>query len=537
MAIKRYVAEIDTTISNAFKSDLQTRGTGSNMGAADTLEVFSVYGQAHTSSAELSRILVQFPVQEISSSRANSVIPGSGSVNFYLKMYNAEHSYTVPSDYTLEILPVASPWKEGSGLDMDEYSDETRDELEGATWLSRSNGEAWTAVGGDFEPGSAHAGPYTASFDKGTEDLELDISELVEQWLASVTASNSTVERSNNGVLIKLLGTHEAYHSSSALTEQQDKYDQDSADNIPFNLTGSKSSYYTKKFFSRTSEFFFKRPVIEARWDDSKKDDRGNFYLKSVLANTAENLNTLYLYNFVRGKLRDIPGLNDDGTIYMTLHTGTTDPSSPAEELPAGGDVPTADTTVVSGGWVDVGIYTASLMATTSLNSHEYFFDVWKTGETGNTLATGSRFRSRNFDGYTMNPSPEYVTTATNLKTAYSTDETARIRVHIREKDWCPTIYTVASKAIENTIIEDAYYRITRVADDMEVVGFGTGAITPQNMGDPDSYTRLSFDASGNYFDFDMSLLERGYSYGIRLMYYINDSYHEQSDVFKFRVE
>ncbi len=71
----------------------------------------------------------------------------------------------------------------------------------------------------------------------------------------------------------------------------------------------------------------------------------------------------------------------------------------------------------------------------------------------------------------------------------------------------------------------------------MEVVGFGTGAITPQNVGDPDSYTRLSFDASGNYFDFDMSLLEKGYSYGIRLMYYVNDNYHEQSDVFKFRVE
>jgi len=109
MAIKRYVAEIDTTISNAFKNNLQTRGTGSNMGAADTLEVFSIYGQTHTGSVELSRTLIQFPVQEISSSRANSQIPKSGSVNFYLRMYNAEHSYTTPSDFTLQISPVSSP--------------------------------------------------------------------------------------------------------------------------------------------------------------------------------------------------------------------------------------------------------------------------------------------------------------------------------------------------------------------------------------------------------------------------------------------
>ena len=34
--------------------------------------------------------------------------------------------------------------------------------------------------------------------------------------------------------------------------------------------TGSYS-YYTKKFFGRTSEYFFKRPYIEARWDSRTK--------------------------------------------------------------------------------------------------------------------------------------------------------------------------------------------------------------------------------------------------------------------------
>ena len=43
--IKRYYATKDNTITNAFQENLSTRGTGSNMGASDIVEVFSIYGQ------------------------------------------------------------------------------------------------------------------------------------------------------------------------------------------------------------------------------------------------------------------------------------------------------------------------------------------------------------------------------------------------------------------------------------------------------------------------------------------------------------
>ena len=52
MAIKRYFANKDNTITNAYKADLTTRGTGSNMGASDILESFVLFGQA-TSSANV----------------------------------------------------------------------------------------------------------------------------------------------------------------------------------------------------------------------------------------------------------------------------------------------------------------------------------------------------------------------------------------------------------------------------------------------------------------------------------------------------
>ena len=56
MGIKRYHALKDTTMTNAFDVALKNRATGSNMGASDILETFSIYGQETTSSTELSRI-------------------------------------------------------------------------------------------------------------------------------------------------------------------------------------------------------------------------------------------------------------------------------------------------------------------------------------------------------------------------------------------------------------------------------------------------------------------------------------------------
>ena len=48
MALKRYTPSADSTIVNAFKSNLTDRGTAANMGESDVLEVFSIL-QRHQS--------------------------------------------------------------------------------------------------------------------------------------------------------------------------------------------------------------------------------------------------------------------------------------------------------------------------------------------------------------------------------------------------------------------------------------------------------------------------------------------------------
>jgi len=487
MSVKRYFAQKDNTITNAFEVDLVTRGTGSNMGLADSLEVFSIYAQANSSSLEASRLLVEFPITSsilpnvttILQDRNNGKIPASGSVNFYLRMFNVAHDQTVPRNFTLVVSPVSQSWEEGNGLDMENYSDLTYDGT-GSNWINARANTPWTNQGGDFLTASSYSSyNYTQNFNTGVEDLEVDITGLVEQWIKGTAGGGY----GNYGVGVFLTGSQES----------------------------GNQSYFTKKFSARDSEYFFSRPIIEARWDSSRKDNRGNFVVSSSALTAANNLNVLYIYNYHRGQLTNIANV-DNGSIFVTLHTS----ASGGEQLTATPNNP------VTGGWVSTGIYSASFALNTTAST---IYDRWFSGST--YYNTGS-FSTTTHDPYDYNNIEQYVTTITNLKESYSTSDTARFRLFTRLKDWSPTIYTVASTEIQNYFVDDAFYKVVRVIDDKDVINYGTGST---------NHTKLSYDASGSYFDLDMSLLEPGYLYSIKFTYYLQGAYEEQKETFNFRVE
>jgi hypothetical protein len=193
MAIRRYVANLDNTITNAYKSNLRTRATGSNMGQADVSEVFSIYGRQSASSAELSRVLTQFNVSTISSDRTAGTIPASGSVSFYLRLFNAETSKTVPKNFTIVAQAISKSWAEGDGLDLENYKDSGK-----SNWVSASTTTAWDTAGGDY-----HTSPtFTQTFATGLEDLEIDITSLVEEWIDGT--------KENYGVGIRLTSSLES---------------------------------------------------------------------------------------------------------------------------------------------------------------------------------------------------------------------------------------------------------------------------------------------------------------------------------------
>jgi hypothetical protein len=509
VSILRYSAEKDNTISNAYKSNLSGTATGSNMGLADALHVFSIYGQTSGSagfSKELSRAIIKFPVtgtNSIKEDRDNGVIPASGNVSFYLNLYNAVHTETAPKDFTISLYALDQSWNEGDGLDMASYKD-----TGASNWEDRILGTAWAVTGGTFQD-TASVAIWQANqyFTNGDEDLSVDVTPYVESWIKGTGGGGFE----NYGFLVALTPTEES----------------------------ASQSYYTKHFFARSSEYFFKRPAIEARWNSSEGDDRGNFYLSSSLATAANNINTLYLYNYVRGQLQDIPNLGDDKYVYLSLFSGSLNNDAPSGSAlilspDDDGRVRAAAPTVVTGGIVSTGIYTASFAFTGSTTLTDVF-DVWFTGSLNTTDATEATIQyhtgniiPKTLDSSNINPTNQYVSKITNLKPSYSTREEPKLRLYARKKDWSPTIYTVASSEIQTDIVDQAYFKVVRVIDNLEVISYGTGS---------DQHTKMSYDISGNYFDLDMSLLESGYMYEISVAYYLNGAYKEQPETFKFRVE
>tara|TARA_R110002074_G_scaffold368021_5_gene542390 strand:+ start:577 stop:2457 length:1881 start_codon:yes stop_codon:yes gene_type:complete len=622
--IKRYFATKDNTITNAFEENLSTRATGSNMGASDILEVFSIYGQSTETSSELSRVLLQFDTTEMSTDRDNSTIPASGSVTWYLKMYDAAHSKTVPRDYALLVNMVSASWEEGYGLDMDNYQDLTNDGT-GSNWInavgaavsasmtvtaaSKTAGQANTrvltiadiagnsvnfsidnsiststatkiafgnansnanffaahitgavnlaqaagtlnvtasragavvtlkqtstglggnavavpsgtavsdsvvSVSGDFTGGdgewAAQGGDYHTAeastqiektFATGLEDLEVDVTAIVEQWL------RSSSPKSNYGFGIRLTDAYES----------------------------TPRSYYTKKLFGRETEYWFKQPTLEARWDDIRRDDRGDFFLSSSLAPAEDNQNTIFLYNYVRGRLRNIPAVGTNNTIYVSLFSGSennTEPMGDALTLTNLSDVDAGHVTVITGSYVSTGIYKATIAHTgSSLLTKVY--DVWSSSwdAVGGTQYFTGSININTLSASAFTQDQDYTLSMPNLSSQYRFGETPKLRLYVREKNWSPNVYNVAvQSSIPSTLISSASYQIKRTVDDEIVIPYGTGSLY---------YTGLSYDISGNYFKLDTGMLEKGYQYEIYYSFYNEDSanYVEQPYKFKFRV-
>ena len=176
----------------------------------------------------------------------------------------------------------------GVGVDLDSLSDLTYDGT-GSNWINASANTVWTnnsgetLQGGSFLSSSTDGSPvteydefnYKQTFESGGENLEVDITGLVEQWILGTSGqSPGGINGFNN------------YGVGLFLTASQ--------------ASSSARSYYTKRFSARSSEYFFKRPVIEARWDSSKKDNRGNFIVSSSYLSPDDNKNTVYIYNYYR---------------------------------------------------------------------------------------------------------------------------------------------------------------------------------------------------------------------------------------------
>ena len=235
----------DTSIT-----DMQRDGipqTGSNVGASEILQLFTLSSASMSPSGSVSHVLSQFDV----SSFPTLGVPTTG-VRYHLVMRDAQHAESLPSSYDVEISPVSGSWDEGDGIDVDTFYDQGY-----ANWCSASLSRPWTSVGGD------RLDSPTASFhfDTGHEDLNVDVTSIVSAWLTG------TFE--NNGFFINI---------TSSLERNDD--------------------LFVKMFHARNTHFLSRRPYVEAAWDDSISDDRSRFFFDVT--------GSLCMYNAVDDQFVDV---------------------------------------------------------------------------------------------------------------------------------------------------------------------------------------------------------------------------------------
>ena len=372
------------------------------------------------------------------------------------------------------------------------HAGNTSVDLSGVTHLSVSGTVAaftggsgtWANVGaGDIaiKSGTVVSG-LTETQATGSQNLSIDITTFVEDWIASTYG--------NYGLLVKITEEYEALNTSATSVE-------------PVNNTGVSGSFYTKKFYSRTSDQVFYRPVIEAQWNNAKGDDRANFYYSSSLAPPADNLNTLYLNNKIRGRYADVPGL-ETNKMRVSFFTSSTATLGTGELTVVSSS--NADVTYVDASKTATGIYSCSV----GLASGAYgeIYDVWFSGS---IVYHRGVITPQSFSGDDYYENTKYIFKIKNGKLNYNIADSQRLRLYTRAKNITPNIYTVSQNTTDVTIIPEIYYRVIRTYDDLEVIPFGTGS---------NKHTKLSYDASGSYFDFDFGNLQQNFEYKFEFTYY-----------------
>ena len=191
------------------------------------------------------RALVQFDLTDLSSSLVNGDILDSTATNsprsasYYLRLYEAEGNQELSTEYKLAALPISESWDEGTG----KFGVNPKI-TNGVSWNNRnyypgSNEVNWSGSGvfhgesgGVTVFTSSLGGDASQSFSYQSPDIEMDVTDIVKNWLLS--GSNT-----NNGFLIRFSGSQE---------------------------TDNKTFGQLKFFSSKTHTIY--PPKLEVRWDD-----------------------------------------------------------------------------------------------------------------------------------------------------------------------------------------------------------------------------------------------------------------------------
>ena len=508
----------DTYITNKIL-DGSTRVTDANVGRAGVLDLFKLYDETDLppdertassnvdlyarldddgdgtpdTSIELSRILVKFDLDKIHELTGSKIDLASSNFSAKLKLFDVRTGHAVPRNFKVMAIPLSQSFDEGSGRNISAYNDLDASNFLTASY-SNSADNVWNEKGAnasgslgtnnidlietaDFGDGSGTRRlVFEQTFDKGTEDLVLDITSFVSATIAG--------QIPNHGFRVSLTGSEER----------------------------DEKSRFIKRFASRHVTNQRLRPRVEVSFDDSTVDHHRNFFFDISGSLFLNSYGRSGLKNLVSGNAGVIGDVTGDNCLKLKLERGDFTYTTLGSQHKAGtirADGTTFQTGVYSASFAIPSQETSLVDRDTSLanlivrDGKIKFEQYWVSNDESYAYHTGSVTISRLERSAGSFVATEPLVHATNVDQQYTTEDEARVRLFGRDllKENEPATKIPQTRQAE--IFDNIYYRVKDVDSGDVILDFG----------ESDNSTRVSTDVDGMFFDFHLDVLPPGRSY------------------------
>ena len=475
-------ASKDTYITNKIINN-SFRATDSNAGSAGTLDLFKLYNEniitGETTPKEFSRLLIKFPIQEVSQMDSDKIIDlNDSSFKAYVKLSDVYGGQTTPNNFKAILFPLSQSFDEGRGLDIVSFSDLdatnyiTASIQNGAPVLWKSPGAMASGSLGDENIDIIVSGTLNPSagseslcveqfFESGYEDLFMDVTTIV-----SGTAANLIP---NHGFLIAFSGSFES----------------------------NEKSYFVKRFSSRNAYRASQRPQMIVKYDDSIFDNH-----QGIIFNVSSSL---YLQNYHQDDLANILSgssatpLTGENCMVLKLESGSYKKTFNVSQA-------------LNGRHRMTGVYSASF-AVDSFSSHLYeqanitgsitFNEVWTNPqETVTYLSSSLKVNRENRRVSNTKNQNNVLVTVLNVNEEYRRGQKVKIRVFAEDRDRdVISVKTPLEK--KSQIFQNMHFRIRDVVDGTVLMDFDK----------TNNSSRLSTDNDGMFFTFYTDSLPPGRTY------------------------
>ncbi len=503
-----FTASADNYITNKIISTTLS-ASDANVGQASTLDLFKIYDEtvftgftgSYSAPTEISRLLIKFDLNEISSSiSSHAELDGFKA---YLNLKDINGSQIAPNNFNVAVYPLSNSWDEGRGSDIYAFNDLDQSNWatasysnggynlwnsQGATSLGYLNSEDIDIIGSGSIGGTEKALFSTQYFANGHEDLFVDVTTAVSATMAGFM--------NDFGFLIAFSGSEE---------------------------TDSKTRF-VKRFASRHARNEYLRPSMIIRFEDNINDQRNSMFF-----NTS---GSLFIENKIRGVgAYFISGSNEEqlsaaDSMVAVIHSASFAVTASAGPYKSAGKI---NQGVYSASFAIDRFSTDSLASNASLYEHVVasgslvMFERWMDSDERVTYYTGS-FTMKSPESSSSESRPNYVVSIKNLANAYKKNEVHRLDLHVRDSN---RIYKPVRRSIGliSLRFDEAYYQIRDTRTNDIIVPF-----TKLN-----NATRISSDATGMYFNLSTKNWPKGRSYTIDVMVVENqkDQIYETGQTFK----